>query len=226
MARILLIEDEPDVRRGLRTLLEAEGFQIDEAADGDAGLAAARATPPDLVLLDVMMPGLDGFAVCRELRAGGARFPILILTARASELDKVLGLELGADDYVTKPFAVRELLARVRALLRRLDLAPGGGAVERIGEATVDLNRAQVTRGEAVAELFHYEMEILKLLLAHRGEVVARAEILREVWGLDELPTTRTVDFHIGNLRKKIEAEPGQPEWIQTVHGVGYRLVR
>jgi DNA-binding response OmpR family regulator len=172
-----------------------------------------------------MVPVLDGFQVCREVRSRGRLLPILILTARSSEVDKVLGFELGADDYVTKPFGVRELVARVRALLRRGGPRPGPNDRHVLGEAVIDFKRACVeVRGEK-AELYHFELEILKLLVAREGEVVSRAEILNAVWGDEAFPTTRTVDFHIHNLRKKIEAEPSRPKHILTVHGIGYRLL-
>jgi DNA-binding response OmpR family regulator len=224
--KILVVEDEPDVRKGLRTVLEAEGFRVLEAADGKAGLEKAIEEKPDLVVLDLMIPGLDGFEVARGIRARGSTSPILILTARASEVDKVLGFELGADDYVTKPFGVRELVARVRALLRRAAPRPGTADKEKVGDASVDWKRLTLERGGRTFELYHYEAEILKLLLAREGEVVSRAVILDEVWGRDAFPTTRTVDYHVCNLRKKIEHDPARPEHIQTVHGIGYRLVR
>ncbi len=225
--RILIVEDEADVRAGLRTVLETEGFTVEEAADGDSGLARALATPPpDLMLLDLMIPRRDGFEVCRELRARGSKMPVLILTARAAEVDKVLGLELGADDYVTKPFSVREIVARVRALLRRLgDSASDPTSSLRIGDAEIDLERARIRRGEQEEPLFHYEREILRLLLRAQGSPVTRHEILNEIWGLDSFPTTRTVDFHVCNLRKKIEPDAAAPRHLLTVHGVGYRLV-
>jgi len=222
---ILIVEDEPDVRAGLRQILETEGFAVLEASDGEAGLAVLESAQPDLLILDLMVPVLDGFQVCREVRSRGRLLPILILTARSSEVDKVLGFELGADDYVTKPFGVRELVARVRALLRRGGPRPGPNDRHVLGEAVIDFKRACVeVRGEK-AELYHFELEILKLLVAREGEVVSRAEILNAVWGDEAFPTTRTVDFHIHNLRKKIEAEPSRPKHILTVHGIGYRLL-
>ena len=223
---VLIIEDEPDVRRGLRTILSAEGFEVDEATNGRDGLECLRASPPDLAIVDLMIPGIDGYQVCREARASGLRVPILILSARSTEVDKVLGFELGADDYVTKPFGVRELLCRVKALLRR----GGGGGIEttdvlRLGEATIDLERADVLRSGERHELFHFELEILKVLSRRAGKVVPRSELLDEVWGRDSYPTTRTVDFHVCNLRKKIESDASKPRFLQTAHGVGYRLV-
>ena len=225
--RILVVEDEPDVRLGLRTLFEAEGMQVAEAEDGLKGLDLASSERPDLIVLDLMIPVVDGFEVCRQLRARGSVTPILILTARATEVDKVLGLELGADDYVTKPFAVRELLARVKALLRRSRIRPDTPARIQIGSTRIDLERQRAHREDGeVAELYHYELEILRLLLERRGEVVSRREILDAVWGENAFPTTRTVDYHVCNLRKKIEPDPAKPAFLLTAHGVGYRLTK
>ncbi len=224
--RILIVEDEPDMRRGLRTVLEAEGFGVIEAQDGREALERVTEDLPDLVVLDLMIPELDGFAVCRELRAQGHTTPVLILSARGSEVDKVLGFELGADDYVTKPFNLRELIARVRALLRRAGPSREDAEVWRFGDVVVNLRRLQIDRGGERFELYHYEAEILRYLLRNEGQVVSRAEILREVWGDDSFPTTRTVDFHVCNLRKKLERDSSKPVHLVTAHGVGYRLVR
>ncbi len=224
--RILIVEDEPDMRRGLRTVLEAEGFGVVEAEDGREALERVTEELPDLVVLDLMIPELDGFAVCRELRAQGHTTPVLILSARGSEVDKVLGFELGADDYVTKPFNLRELVARIRALLRRAGPSREDAEVWRFGDVVVNLRRLQIDRGGEQFELYHYEAEILRYLLRHEGQVVSRAEVLREVWGDDSFPTTRTVDFHVCNLRKKLERDSSKPAHLLTAHGVGYRLVR
>ncbi len=223
---ILIIEDEPDVRQGLRTVFEAEGFRVDETADGALGLERALAETPDIIILDLMIPGLDGLQVCRKLRERGSTTPILILTAKTGDVDKVLGFELGADDYVTKPFSVLELVARVKALLRRLEPRPRNEDRVSVGAAVVDLRRYKVEKRGEVAELYHYEVEILKLLLDREGEVVSRNQILNGVWGADSFPTSRTVDFHICNLRKKIEEDPAKPTHILTVHGAGYRFLR
>jgi DNA-binding response OmpR family regulator len=222
--RILVVEDDPDLRRGLRKVFETEGFAVEEAADGPAGLAAALAGRPQLVILDIAIPGLDGFGVCRELRSRGAAMPVLILTARAGDVDKVLGFELGADDYVVKPFSVVELVARVKALLRRL--APAAGERCRFGDVEVDFRTYKIQRPGKTAELYHYEAEILKALVQREGQIVHRNELLDAVWGKDSYPTARTVDFHVCNLRKKVEADPSRPRHIVTVHGVGYRFVR
>ncbi len=221
--RILLIEDEPDVRHGLRKVFDAEGFIVEEAPSGELGLARVTEDAPDLIILDLMLPGLDGFQVCRELRAQGKITPVLVLTARSSEVDKVLGFELGADDYVTKPFGVAELVARVRALLRRAEARPGEPGQVVIGDVRVDLKKYKIEANGELMELYHYEAEILKLLVRREGEVVPREEILDTVWGRQS-PTTRTVDFHICNLRKKIEVDPAKPRHILTVHGLGYRF--
>ena len=221
--RILLIEDEPDVRHGLRKVFDAEGFIVEEAPSGELGLARVIEDAPDLILLDLMLPGLDGFQVCRELRAQGKITPVLVLTARSSEVDKVLGFELGADDYVTKPFGVAELVARVRALLRRAEARPGEPGQVVIGDVRVDLKKYKIEANGELMELYHYEAEILKLLIRREGEVILREEILDTVWGRQS-PTTRTVDFHICNLRKKIEVDPAKPRHILTVHGLGYRF--
>ena len=221
--RILLIEDEPDVRHGLRKIFDAEGFMVEEAPSGELGLARVIEDAPDLILLDLMLPGLDGFQVCRELRAQGKITPVLVLTARSSEVDKVLGFELGADDYVTKPFGVAELVARVRALLRRAETRPGEPGQVVIGNVRVDLKKYKIEANGELMELYHYEAVILKLLIRREGEVILREEILDTVWGRQS-PTTRTVDFHICNLRKKIEVDPAKPRHILTVHGLGYRF--
>ena len=226
--RILIVEDEPEVRAGLRTVLETEGYVVDEASDGRSGLELALERGPSLLLLDLNIPELDGFGVCRELRKRGATTPVLLLTARTDEIDKVLGFELGADDYVTKPFGVRELIARIRALIRR-SIAPTDPQAEDtlcFGEVTVDLRRLSVARGEESFELYHYEAEILRHLVAHEGKAVSRSQLLDAVWGEDSFPTTRTVDFHVCNLRKKVEQDTSRPVHLQTVHGVGYRFVR
>jgi DNA-binding response OmpR family regulator len=222
---ILIVDDEPDVRGGLRKVLEAEGFQVLEAADGKAALETASSGSPDAIVLDLMIPGVDGYQVCRELREEGFTTPVLILSARSGELDKVLGFELGADDYLTKPFGIRELLARLRALLRRA--SPREESRElAFGEVTIDFKRYKARRGKKAFDLYHYEVEILKLLARREGEVVSRREILKEVWGEDSFPTTRTVDFHICSLRKKLERDPARPKHILTVHGIGYRFLR
>ncbi len=226
MARIVVIEDEPELARGLRDNLEFEGYTVAHGATAADGLQLVAAEPTDLVLLDIMLPDQDGFEVCRRLRAGGYRMPIIMLSARSQELDKVRGLELGADDYVTKPFSLRELLARVHAALRRAAPKPGAGAAEfRVGERVVDLARQVVRHGRTETPLGYYETEILRMLFERAGEAVGRAELLERIWGVGLGPADRTVDNHIVSLRRKLEPDPKRPRHILTAHAVGYKLV-
>jgi len=223
---ILVIEDNADLAYGLRNNLEIEGYQVDVAADGTRGLAHARAAPPDLVILDLMLPGLDGFRVLRALRADGLGLPVLVLTARGEEADKVRGLKLGADDYVTKPFGVLELLARVEALLRR-GRAPGGLADhERFGAIEVIPASRSVLRGGILVALAPKEYDLLVALLRRHGAVATRGDLLREVWGYAAEVQSRTVDTHIAELRAKLEDDPAAPRHILTVRKAGYRLER
>ncbi|MEX1126956.1 MAG: response regulator transcription factor [Vicinamibacterales bacterium] len=226
MTRVLIVEDNQDLAFGLRNNLEIEGYAVDVAADGREGLAAARRTPPDLVVLDLMLPGMDGYRVLRQLREDGLTMPVLILTARGEEADKVLGFRLGADDYVTKPFGVLELLARVEALLRRSRPAAGqsGGGVRRFGDVEVDLSTRSVRRAGDVVALTPMEFDLLVALLRRNGAVVSRMELLAEVWGHSSAVLTRTVDTHIGELRRKLEQDPAMPRHILTVRKAGYRL--
>ena len=228
MSTVLLIEDNQDLAYGLRNNLEIEGHQVDVAGDGAAGLARVRQREPDLIILDLMLPGLDGFRVLRTLRDEGHHFPILILTARGDESDKVRGLRLGADDYVTKPFGVLELLARVEALLRRAAAAASAGApaVEQFGDIEVHTaSRTVRRRGEAVT-LTPKEYDLLVALIDRRGAVASRAELLTEVWGYSAQVMSRTVDTHIAELRRKLEADLAAPRHILTVRKTGYRLER
>ena len=221
MSRILIVDDEPEIVRGLEDNLRFEGYQTSTAADGREALAVAAREAPDLILLDIMMPGLSGWDVCRELRSQGIDVPIIMLTARGEEGDRVRGLELGADDYITKPFSLRELLARVRAVLRR----PGPRhKVEEFafGDARVRPRGRQAFRAGHPVGLTRKEFDLLVYLLEHRGEVVTRERLLDEVWGYERFPTTRTVDTHILRLRRKFEADPDRPAFILTVHGQGY----
>ena len=223
MSRILIVDDEPEIVRGLEDNLRFEGYQTSTAADGREALAVAAREAPDLILLDIMMPGLSGWDVCRELRSQGIDVPIIMLTARSEESDRVRGLELGADDYITKPFSLRELLARVRAVLRR----PGPRhKVEEFafGDARVRPRGRQAFRAGREVGLTRKEFELLVYLLEHRGETVTRERLLDEVWGYERFPTTRTVDTHILRLRRKFEADPDRPAFILTVHGQGYRF--
>lgn len=229
MTRVLIVEDNHDLALGLRNNLEIEGYTVDVADDGPSGLAAARRTPPDLVLLDLMLPGLDGYRVLRQLRADGLTMPVLILTARGEEVDKVRGFRFGADDYVTKPFGVLELLARIEALLRRsrpADTAIEPRAVERFGEVEVDSATRSVRRAGQDVPVTPMEFDLLVALLRRRGAVASRLDLLKEVWGYSSAVLTRTVDTHIGELRRKLEQDPSAPRHILTVRKAGYRLAR
>lgn len=227
MKRILVIEDEPQMRLGLRDNLELEGYEVETAADGDEGLQKAAAFSPDLVILDVMLPKKNGFDVCRDLRARANGTPIVMLTARSAETDKVLGLELGADDYVTKPFSITELLARVRAVLRRTGAGAAKTATDlmRIGDIEIDFKLHQARRGKVRIEFTAREFDLLRYFVQHTGQVVTREQILNEVWGYEEFPTTRTIDNFVAKLRQKIERSPHAPEHILTIHGSGYKFV-
>lgn len=225
MARILIAEDEPDMAAGLRDNLQFEGYEVYTATDGEQALEAVRGNNPDLVLLDVMMPKLDGLEVCRRIRQAGFIMPVLMLTAKTQEIDIVRGLEAGADDYVAKPFSIRELLARIRALLRRTGTGTKLSKVLRIGEVTVDLVKGKVERGSDTANLGHFELEILKTLVEHAEHVVERNKLLDDIWGLEGFPGTRTVDNHIVSLRRKLEEDPKHPRHIVTVHSIGYKFV-
>lgn len=225
MTKILIVEDEPNMVAGLRDNFEFEGYEVISAGDGVAGLDRALRESPDLVILDVMMPRLSGLDVCRQLKSKRPSVPIIMLTARGQEVDKVVGLELGADDYVTKPFSIRELLARVKAVLRRAR----GGTVEpehySFGDVEVDVRGCQIIRQGKVMDCSSKEFELLKYFLGHRGETLTRDKLLEDVWGYDHYPTTRTVDTHIVRLRQKIEPKPDEPRYILTVHGTGYKFV-
>jgi DNA-binding response OmpR family regulator len=226
MARIHVVEDNADLAFGLQTILEFEGHEIEVASDGPTGLDLARDTEPDLVILDLMLPGKSGYEVLRELRSGGELMPVLILTARSEESDVVMGFDGGADDYVTKPFSTLEVLARVRALLRR---SRGDAAAETqpesFGDVEIDPGSRVVRRGGEVVELTPKEFDLLGALLRRRGAVASRHELLSEVWQYGNADVaTRTVDVHIAELRRKLEADPSNPEHILTVRKAGYRL--
>jgi two-component system, OmpR family, alkaline phosphatase synthesis response regulator PhoP len=226
MPRILIVEDNPDLAYGLRTGLEIEGYDVRVAEDGETGLDRARAWSPDLVMLDLMLPGMDGYRVLRTLRDGGSDVPVLILTARGEEADKVLGFRLGADDYVTKPCGVLELLARVGALLRRSRIADRASAegIERFGSVEINPASRTVTKEGTPVALSPKEFDLLLALVRRRGAVASRVELLREVWGHRVEVMTRTVDIHIAELRRKLEHDPSQPRHILTVWKAGYRL--
>lgn len=230
-ARLLLIEDEPSLARTLRDRLAAEGYEVAIAADGPSGERSAKDGCFDVVLLDVNLPGKNGFDVCRDLRRDGIAIPILMLTARNELVDRVLGLKLGADDYLAKPFETLELLARIEALLRRAPAQPAAttGDGYRFGDVRVDFDRAQVFRAgpdgtETEVGCSSLEYRLLKFFVEHRGQVHDRDRLLDEVWGYDATPTTRTVDVHVSSLRQKVEVNPGKPEFIVTLHGLGYRF--
>lgn len=227
--RLLLVEDEPSLARTLGDRLAAEGYEVEVAGDGPSGQRLATDGSFDLVLLDVNLPGKNGFDVCRDLRQGGTSTPILMLTARNELVDRVLGLKLGADDYLAKPFETLELLARIEALLRRSQAgATAAAGTYRFGNIRVDFDSAQVWRIDGGAEsevaCSALEYRLLRFLIEHRGQVHDRDRLLDEVWGYDATPTTRTVDVHVSSLRQKIEPNPGRPEFIVTVHGLGYRF--
>ncbi len=225
MSKILVVEDEPDMVLGLKDNFEFEGYEVITASDGASGLERARTHKPDLVILDIMLPKLSGLEVCKLLRTEGFSMPILMLTARGQEIDKVVGLELGADDYVTKPFSIREVLARVRAILRRTE-----GAKKRIGRyhfADIDLDFEShvASRFGAPLELSPREFELLRYLIERKGETVTRERLLEDVWGYESYPSTRTVDTHIAKLRAKIGDSGSEPRFILTIHGSGYKFV-
>ncbi|MCA8958891.1 MAG: response regulator transcription factor [Planctomycetes bacterium] len=223
MTRILVIEDDPDLAFILADNLEADGYTVLSERDGERALARATSESFDLLLLDIMLPGVDGFTICREVRRRDAAVPILIISARTEERDKVRGLDLGADDYVAKPFGRSELLARVRALLRRAPTSPLEPI--RLGDAVIDLAGLTVVRAGTSETLTHHEAEVLRILVRHRGRVVDRETLLREVWDVPAKPRDRLVDHHIVKLRRKIEVDPKRPRYLLTAYGEGYRLV-
>ena len=223
--RILVVEDEPDLLRGVELNLRSEGYDVLTAATGDSGVRTALAEQPTLVLLDVMLPGKNGFDVCRELRQNHFESPIIMLTAKSDEVDRVIGLEIGADDYVTKPFSVRELLARIRVQLRRRTAERQPGAILRFDDVTVDFEKCETTRDGTRIDLTSKEYDVLRLLADCRGRIVTRERLLEEVWGYEHYPTTRTVDNHILRLRQKLERDPSDPRHILSVYGEGYKFV-
>ncbi len=228
-AKILIVEDDPHILLGLEEVLKSDGFEVAVCNRGDQALGAAGKSKPALILLDVMLPGLSGYDVCKQLRAKKITIPILMLTAKGQEIDKVVGLDLGADDYVTKPFAVKELLARIHAVLRRCQRSPLPADNRensfKIGTSAIDPKTFQVQRGRNVEELTARELKLLQLFRAHPGEVFSRDRLLNEVWGYNYYGTTRTLDQVIVQLRKKIGDNGGEPRHLLTVHGVGYKLV-
>jgi len=224
--RILIVEDNEDLAFGLRNNLEIEGYEVEVAETGRLGLEAVRLRCPDLLILDLMLPELDGFRVLRTLREAEHKMPVLILTARGEEADKVRGLRIGADDYVTKPFGLLELLARVEALLRRSQPRDAGSAmsVERFGDIEVDPKSRTVRRGGLIVELAPKEFDLLTALIQARGAVVSRLDLMQKVWGYTAAIVTRTVDTHVAELRRKLEKDPSSPQHILTARKAGYRL--
>jgi two-component system, OmpR family, alkaline phosphatase synthesis response regulator PhoP len=230
-SRVLLVEDEPGLVMTLTDRLMAEGYEVESATDAPSGLEMAANGAFDAIVLDVMLPGGNGMDVCRTLRQRGLQTPILMLTAKGQVVDKVVGLKLGADDYLVKPFDMSELLARVEALLRRSTAAANGaggaptGESYRFGDVSVDFRKAEVTKGAETLELSAREFKLLKYFVEHRGAALTRDELLNEVWGYNAMPSTRTVDVHVAWLRQKLEDNPRHPQYILTVHGLGYKFV-
>jgi DNA-binding response OmpR family regulator len=224
MTRILIIEDELPLQRALADNFSFESYEVLTASDGDSGYRLAKEKNPDLVILDLMLPRMSGYDVCRQLRAEGIATPILMLTARGEEADRVVGLDLGADDYVTKPFSVRELLARVRALLRRAETTASLPDELAFDDVLINFRSYEASKNGEALGLTRKEFAILRVLAARSGEAVTRDELLSDVWGYERFPTTRTVDTHMGTLRAKIETNAAAPERLLTVHGIGYKL--
>ncbi len=225
MSRILVIEDDPAIRRGLSDNLTYESYEVEAVETAEEAYESLTQSEPDLIILDVMLPGMNGYEFCRKIRREGFTLPVLMLTARGEEFDRVMGLDLGADDYVTKPFSILELLARIRALLRRSgkpDDLPDGVI---FGEVSIDFLKFEARKDDSVVPLSRKEFGVLQLLASRLGEVVTRDELLDQVWGADHFPSTRTVDNHVSMIRGKLEDAPSDPQHIQTVHGVGYKLV-
>ncbi len=230
MTTVLAIEDDPAILRGLADNLRFEGYDVITAADGETGYHLQKERKPDLIVLDLMLPRMSGFELCRKLRGEGIQTPILMLTARSEEPDRVLGLDLGADDYVTKPFSVRELMARVRALLRRSQPGPEGTPTLlpdelRFGGVEIDFRSYEARLDGKPVEMTRKEFAVLRFLASRAGEVVTRDDLLNEVWGYESYPSSRTVDNHVAGLRAKLERDASQPGHIKTVHGVGYKFI-
>ena len=232
--KILVIEDEANIRELVMYNLKAIGYDAIEAEDGISGITLAYKENPDLILLDIMLPGKDGYEICRELRSEGIEIPIIMLTAKSEEVDKVLGLEFGADDYIAKPFGIRELLARIKAVLRRVDMngTPSGDSGESeenaesitAGDIVIDQSRHEVTVQGTIIDLTYKEYELLSFLAKHRGRVYSRDELLDKVWGIDYVGETRTVDVHIRHLRQKLGENQNGDDYIETIRGRGYKL--
>jgi len=224
MQRILVVEDEPTIATGLQDDLEQESYAVEVVSDGAAAIKRILEGKFDLILLDVMLPGADGFTVCREARMKGVRTPIIMLTAKGQEVDRIVGLELGADDYVTKPFSPRELLARIKAVLRRTNTEPESGSNYEFADITVDFNRFEILRKGEKIDLTAMEFKLLHAFLKHRGQVLTIDELLRGIWGEDVFLTDRVIYTHVNNLRNKIEEDPHNPKLLVSVRGIGYRF--
>ncbi|MBD3265975.1 response regulator [bacterium] len=225
MTRILIVEDEPDMRRGLEDNLAFEGFETVSSGNGKEGLRLALKEPFDLIILDLMLPGMDGMDVCREIKQSGKSIPIVMLTARGSEGDKLNGFDVGADDYITKPFSLKELLARVKAILRRTQVQSTEILSYQFDNVHLDFEKYLATKNNEPIELSPREFEILKLFIHNEGTIITREDFLQKVWGYKSVPTTRTVDNHIAKLRQKIEDDPDDPKHIITIHRMGYKFI-
>jgi two-component system, OmpR family, alkaline phosphatase synthesis response regulator PhoP len=227
MKKILIIEDEESIRMALEDDFRLEGYEVEVASDGIEGFTKGANTDVDVIILDIMLSGMNGFDICKKLRSKGIKTPIIMLTAKGQEIDRVVGLEIGADDYVTKPFSPRELQARVKAVLRRMETEPDDKAENlfRSGGLEVNFRRYECRKNSNVVSITTHEFELLKYLIRNRGQVISRDELLNEVWGKDVFVTPHTVDTHMANLRKKIEDDPSQPRFIISIRGVGYKFV-
>jgi DNA-binding response OmpR family regulator len=226
MKKILIIEDDPAIRLGLKESFNNEGYAVTETDSGDKGFEKAKTGEFDLIILDLILPNKDGIEVCRDLRSDGVKSPIIMVTSRKEEIDKILGLEIGADDYVTKPFSIRELLARVKALIRRSTYEPGDIEEVSFAELKINFKKQEMVKRNNPVKLSATEYRILHYFIDHEGEVISRDKFLDEVWGYESFPTTRTVDNYILSLRKKIEDDPTNPKHLLTVHKVGYKFVK
>ncbi len=226
MKQILIIEDDPAIRIGMKETLTSEGYSVQEADTGIKGFEIASQKNFDLILLDLILPGKDGVEVCKDLRSGGVKTPIIMVTSRKDEVDKILGLEIGADDYVTKPFSIRELLARVKALIRRSTFDTGEIEEVNFADFKINFKKQEMLKGNKSVKLSATEYRILHYFISHEGEVISRDQFLDEVWGYDSFPTTRTVDNYILSLRKKIEDDPANPKHLLTIHKVGYKFTK
>jgi len=226
MKKILIVEDDEAILRGLVDNLRKENYEVLSASDGKKGFETARKNKVDLLILDVMLPGMNGYDVCKQLRSEGVQIPVLMLTGKGEEIDKVLGLELGADDYMTKPFSVRELISRIKALLRRQSDLRTEILESEFGNVHVDFKKQEARRGNKILRMSSKEFQLLKYFVEHEGEVISRAQLLDDIWGFEVTPTTRTVDNYILSLRKNIEEKPSRPRHLLTIHTAGYKFVK